>query len=463
MYNKLKEARDYTEIAQAEADDAKFRADELLKAETAVDSMGRPFQGDLKDYGYEDRAKAQSEKVRGYFSSKDTEARYNAMNAKNSIVTGATLQRKFRANLIKANRDALITEASLVDTSKVASVFKKGIAMGSIDKIDADNEMAQILVAKDPELFLVEQKAGKFPYLGEKAGLYKKQAVQNLMLGKLYAPDGNLKEWRQTYIIENAGGLTPLEMEKVSDLYRGEKGEIQLANLAKLRNKQIRRQLTSKELKLELEKENIDENGYKSLESSLRATPSLTSKQAAKRSIIDQMAAVHKKYGGVLGIWGKDKEAEFNEYSRIWNATINAKNGGDLTEKDADRLLRDVENRLKGFDKYADSVLALKDFTSVYSPTERGRIEDEMQAQLLFKIDSGMKGTAALDEVIAEQLKKEGIEAAELVKPKASVKTYPKKNLEKVAKDNKWTYDAVVAYYAGKLNISIDEMKKRIK
>lgn len=113
LYQKLDEARNFTEIAQAEAHDTQTQASELLRADTAVDKMGRPRQGSLEDMkDHDDVFKKDEETIRGYFSNRETEARYMAERAKSIMSTKSQIMRKYTGNMIDAGKAATINKVT---------------------------------------------------------------------------------------------------------------------------------------------------------------------------------------------------------------------------------------------------------------------------------------------------------------------------------------------------------------
>ncbi len=109
LFQKMGDVRNYTGLAQAEAFDSNMFAGELLKAETAVDKTGKPRQGNPDDFKDHDEIFRQSEEsLNGFFSNKETEARYKAERQKNVIAIRAQIARKYQQNMIDAGKAAIM-------------------------------------------------------------------------------------------------------------------------------------------------------------------------------------------------------------------------------------------------------------------------------------------------------------------------------------------------------------------
>lgn len=111
LYQKMDEARNFTEVSQAEAYDSQLFANELAKSDTAVDKAGRPRQGAKEDFRDHDEAFKNSENDIGkFFTNKETEARYKADRQKNIIATRTQIARKYQQNMIDAGKASTINK-----------------------------------------------------------------------------------------------------------------------------------------------------------------------------------------------------------------------------------------------------------------------------------------------------------------------------------------------------------------
>ncbi len=197
LYQKLDEARNFTEIAQAEAYDAKMISQELLKAETAVDKLGRPRQGTEEDFKDHDEVFRRSEEaVSGFFSNKEIESRYKSERQKKIIATRSQISRKYQQNMIDSGKaslldsiakdvenyyDAPATSGPMVMLNwkpdrnyykeKIKSTISEGVRLGFLGETNAQilgeklkTEMsvglAESGIQKDPTSALIELKKG---------------------------------------------------------------------------------------------------------------------------------------------------------------------------------------------------------------------------------------------------------------------------------------------------------------
>lgn len=157
MYQKMDEARNFTEIAQAEVADARMLAGELMKAETAVDKIGRPRQGSPEDFKDHDEIFKQSgETIGGYFSNKETEVRYESERQKNIIATRTQIARKYNQNMIDAGKAALLNkinddveiynvisaEQRPAHIKRVKNDIAEGVRLGFITALDEQKLVA---------------------------------------------------------------------------------------------------------------------------------------------------------------------------------------------------------------------------------------------------------------------------------------------------------------------------------
>lgn len=112
-YRQMDEARNYTELAQAEAADAEIIGNELLRAETAVDKMGRPRQGSVEDMEDHNEVFRQSEsKIMGYFTNKEMANKYKAERQKGIMAAKNQIARKYQTNMLDAGKASVINKVS---------------------------------------------------------------------------------------------------------------------------------------------------------------------------------------------------------------------------------------------------------------------------------------------------------------------------------------------------------------